>query len=354
MSLGKGLESLIPQKSNQQNVQQSNQQVSQQNPQSDNTDAPVLLPLTDTEQYHQLAPEIIENKNIEIKVDENLEKFQPAQKHKESIFHIEVDKIKPNPYQPRKIFDEESLKELAASIREFGVIQPIVVTKIETETENGTQVEYQLIAGERRLKASKMIGLERIPAIIKRLVHKSHHMELAIVENLQRQNLDPVETARAYARLSDEFGHTQREIAAKLGKSRETIANALRLLNLPTEIQDALAKGQINESQARILLSIDDLAKQMAVFKDLLTNNLSVRELKNRIRTGSQNQGATFGQEQSISGINVDPEIHHMQEQLTELLGAPVKIEQSGDKGKIVISFYSPEEIKGIIDKIQK
>lgn len=334
----------------------------QQVPQQD--DAPFMLPLTDTNQYHEIAPQIQQQPAQSVPAPDNQtppdnqlkeDKNQTSKKSfvNNAIFHIEIEKIKPNPFQPRKIFDEESLKELAASIMEFGVIQPIIVTKIEHEIETGTQVEYQLIAGERRLMASKMAGLERIPAIVKRITQGAMQMEMAIVENIQRANLNPIETARAYAKLQDQFGLTQREIAAKLGKSREAVANGVRLLNLPTEIQDALAEGKINESQGRLLLTIDDLAQQMAVFHDLIANSLSVRELKNRIRKDKDNQQQTMidvGQE----AINIDPETRDFQEQLTELLGTPVKIEKSGEKGKIVISFFSPEEIRGIIEKIQK
>ncbi len=176
----------------------------------------------------------------------------------EHIFHLEVEKIKPNPHQPRREFDEELLKDLAASIREFGLLQPIVVSKIEKETDTGTQVEYQLIAGERRLRAAKILGLERVPAIIRSIMKDTEKLEMAIVENLQRENLNAIETARAYAKLQDEFGLTQREVAARLGKSRETIANTLRLLSLPSEIKEAVAKNKINESQARLLLTIEE------------------------------------------------------------------------------------------------
>jgi len=267
----------------------------------------------------------------------------------EAIFHIETDKIKPNPHQPRRDFNEESLKELAASIREFGILQPLIVSKIEKEVETGTQVEYQLIAGERRLMAAKMLGWERVPAIIKNISQKSEQLAMAIIENLQRTNLNPIETARAYAKLQDEFGLTQREIAAKIGKSRETIANTLRLLNLPSEIQEAVVKNQINESQARLLLIIEDLTQQQNLFQELLANNLSVRELRSRIR--GNKQPITNNQQQ----ITIDPEILNLQEKLTELLGAQVKINPpaTGEKGgKIVITFYSPEEIQGIINKL--
>jgi len=268
-----------------------------------------------------------------------------SHKSADAIFHIEVEKIKSNPLQPRKEFDQESLKELAVSIREFGVLQPIVVSKTEIEKEFGADVEYQLIAGERRLMAVKMLGWERVPAIIRKVETKANQLELAIVENLQRQNLNSVETARAYAKLQDEFGLTQREVAARIGKSRETIANALRLLSLPTEIQDAIAKNQINESQARLLMTVEDQSQQQKLFKELVEKNLSVRELKQRISGGLQAS--------SFKLQNNDPEILGFQEKLTELLGAKVRIENGQKEGKIIISFYSPEEIQGIIQKIQ-
>lgn len=302
-------------------------------------------------------------------VSQNSEEIQKAQNayeliqrgfHKKmpaAIFHIEVGKIKPNPHQPRKEFDDDSLKELAASIHEFGILQPLVVSKIEKETEFGADVEYQLIAGERRLRASQLLGLERVPVIIRNVDSKSEHLEMAIVENLQRTNLNPVETARAYAKLQDEFGLTQREVAVRLGKSRETISNTMRLLNLPTEIQDAVGKGEINESQGRLLLAIDDIAQQRAVFQELLGKKLSVRELRSRIRGTVKQQTTDDIQQPKI----IDPEIHSFQEQLAGLLGADVKIDppregdesETGKAGKIVITFYSPEEIQGIIEKLE-
>ncbi|TRZ65073.1 MAG: ParB/RepB/Spo0J family partition protein [Spirochaetia bacterium] len=266
---------------------------------------------------------------------------------KDAIFHIEVEKIKSNPLQPRKEFDQESLKELAVSIREFGILQPIVVLKIEIEKEFGADVEYQLIAGERRLMAAKLLGWERVPAIIRSVETKANQLELAIVENLQRQNLNSVETARAYAKLQDEFGLTQREVATRIGKSRETIANALRLLSLPTEIQDAIAKNQINESQARLLMTIEDQSQQQRLFKELIEKNLSVRELK--LRIGGKIQNTKY----NIQNTTIDPEMLDLQEKLAELLGAKVRIEKGRKEGKIIISFYSPEEIQGIIRKIQ-
>lgn len=271
----------------------------------------------------------------------------------DAIFHIEVDRIKPNPYQPRKYFDENALKDLASSIREFGILQPLVVSKVETETESGTKVEYQLIAGERRLMASKRAGLERVPVIIRQAAERAEQLELAIIENLQRENLDTIEMARSYARLQDEFGMTQREVAARLGKSREVIGNALRLLSLPVEIQDALAHNQINESQARLLLSIPNMTVQKQLFADLLTKNFSVRELKAKIKNihnppvPRRAQEAFVGQQS-----NEDMEMRDLQNRLKSALGTDVKIDRRGESGKIVISFYSPEELYGVVKRI--
>ncbi len=265
------------------------------------------------------------------------------------IFLIEVEKIKPNPFQPRRNFDEEGLKELASSIREFGLLQPIVVTKIEKETETGTVVEYQLIAGERRLMASKLVGLERIPAIIRSVDLDKERLELAIVENIQRIDLNPIEAARAYAKLQDQFSLTQREIAARIGKSREVIANTIRLLSLPNQMQEAVGKGLMSESQARLLLMIPNIKEQESLFNEILTNNLSVRELKARIGVMKASKD-----ERDVStqlSLHDDPELMSAERELEEILGAKVKVEKSGSSGKITITFYSPEELHGIVNK---
>jgi len=271
------------------------------------------------------------------------------------VFLIETNRISPNPQQPRRDFDEQELMELASSIREFGIIQPIVVTKIEKDTETGTQVEYQLIAGERRWRAAKIAGLERIPAIIRSINLERDRLELAIIENVQRANLNPIEAARAYAKLQDQFSLTQREIAVRIGKSRETIANVLRLLNLPTQLQEAVAKNTISESQARLLLSISDPIQQQTLFEDILKSSLSVRELKSRIqkiKTADQQEMSS-----SSSEITPSPELSSIQKTLEELLGTKVKIENGNPPaggGKITFSFYSPEELQGIIQKLSK
>ncbi len=272
------------------------------------------------------------------------------------VFLIEADRISPNPYQPRREFNEQELQELASSIREFGVLQPIIVTKIEQETEMGTRVQYQLIAGERRWRASQMAGLERIPAIIKSINLDRDRLELAILENVQRSNLNAIEAARAYSRLQDEFNLTQREIAARLGKSREVIANTIRLLALPTPIQDAVARGQINESQGRLLLGVPDIQQQNFLFDDLLRNNLSVRELKSRIDKVKQEKAQPASPEALNYGVN--PELMRLQQELETALGTKVKLEQDGglaeggQAGKLTIAFYSPEELMNIVQRI--
>jgi ParB family chromosome partitioning protein len=259
-----------------------------------------------------------------------------------SVFQIEVEKIFPNPQQPRKHFDEGSLNDLANSIREFGIIQPLVVTKVLKETESGTEVSYQLIAGERRLMAAKKVGLRTVPAVVKKVGMDRERLELAIIENIQRENLNPLEAARSYARLQDEFGLTQREIAIRMGKSRETIANTLRLLNLPSEVQQALEDGRINESHARLLLQIDNIARQKEMFQSILRSKPSVRELKATIRR----------EKTGPSGNYLNPELMSLQSRLEEFLGTKAQIDDNGGKGKITINYYSPEELSSLIGRL--
>lgn len=396
MALGKGLESLIPNKKQDDSaglttgdssggqaagepaINQANQNVTPVQPADDLLNTPELesgypegeklLPPAEKEENLQndAPPAVIETDsvggfNVASKLKEiSLEKSRPVEQTRpekrgskshhfhDAVFHIEVDKIKSNPHQPRKTFDEESLKELADSIRELGIIQPLVVSKIEKETETGTDVEYQLIAGERRLMAAKMLGLERVPAVVRRFNQKSEQLEMAIVENLQRLDLNPIEVARAYAKLQDEFGLTQREVAVRVGKSREVVANTLRLLHLPTEIQEAVAADKLNESQARLLLSIDDPAQQQNLFNEIVSKNLSVREIRSRLGR-PKIKGESDAEE---ADSPADPETIHLQEKLSGALGTKVKISKSKDGGKIVISFFSPEELYGIVHKI--
>lgn len=305
-----------------------------------------------SENILQAQPEVSQQSNLDSSGNSQAgdsgarERAVYAPRREDAIFHIEVDRIKPNPHQPRRNFDEAGLKELAASIGEYGVLQPIIVTKIEKISDTGSIVEYELIAGERRLMAAKLAGLRTVPAIIKKLTPEMEKLEIAIIENIQRENLNPMEEAKAFARLQDEFKLTQREIASKLGKSREVVANAVRLLNLPSDIQEAVSQGKINPSQARLLLSIDDIGEQRRMFEETLLGNMSIREMKLKIMKAKESPAS----EPSF----IKPETLALKERLEEFLGTKVDLREEGDKGKITINFYSQEELNAIVMKLFK
>lgn len=294
-----------------------------------------------------------------------LEKPAPRLDAGEAIFHIETDKIAPNPFQPRRDFDEVQLMELAASVREFGIIQPLVVSKIEKETPYGTAIEYQLIAGERRLRAAKIAGLPRVPAVVRRAPEDKEKFEMAIVENVQRADLNPIESARSYAKLAEQFGMTQREIAARMGKSRETVANAMRLLNLPTEMQDAIAGGKISESQGRVLLAVADPIQQQRLFEQVTTTNVSVREMKSTIARMNRPEEAPMASvpvpapvlvSASAQFVSFAPEdeFSKMARELQATLRAPVYIERAGNGGKVTIDISSEDDLRALIAKMGK
>lgn len=267
---------------------------------------------------------------------------------KEAIFYIETEKIVPNPEQPRTEFDPDRLKELARSIKEHGILQPLVVTKIETEKpDGGIEVTYQLIAGERRLRASKMVGLPRVPVIIRKTgSREKEKLELAIIENVQRENLNIIERAHAYNRLIQEFKLSQEDVALRMSKSRESIANALRLLNLPPEIQQALAENKITEGHARVIMSIKSPENQMFLFKEILAKQVSVRESEEMAKTIK----ASIRKDLGIPDLK--PEEKMLQDRLEQTLGTRVALKKKGEKGKIVIEFYSEEELNGLLHKI--
>ena len=270
------------------------------------------------------------------------------EKRKESVFWIELDRIVPNPYQPRREFEPEALKDLAESIREYGVLQPIVVTrkeKIGSDAGSRLAVEYELLAGERRLRAAKLIGLAQIPVIIRDNTSNKVKLELALVENLQREDLNPMEKARAFKKLIDEFGMLQREIAEKIGKSREVVANTLRLLTLPGDMQQAVAEGKISEGHTRPLLMLTDHPEdQKQLYANILTSNLSVREAEKAARN--------IAVERARAAL--DPETKTLQQKMENALGTRVHIERKakGNSGKILIEFFSEEELRAISDKI--
>jgi ParB family chromosome partitioning protein len=252
-----------------------------------------------------------------------------------AIYWVEIEKILPNPYQPRKDFDQESLKELAESIKEYGILEPLLVTRKEISTEKGVEVFYELIAGERRWQAAKMVGLAKVPVIIKEVSQRAK-LEIALIENLQRKDLNPVERAKGFARLMEEFGLTQKEIADRIGKSRAFVANTLRLLKLPDKILEALTEGKISESQARILLEIDDPILREEIFQETINRNLTVREMKTKAKKISERK----------------EELNEWEEKLSLLLGKEVKIEKKEGELKVEIKLFSEDELNELLNKL--
>lgn len=260
--------------------------------------------------------------------------FPPGKKREdeEKILEVPIGKIYPNPYQARKVFDESLLKELVDSIREHGIIQPLILNKISDD-------EYELIAGERRFRAAKILGLKKVPAVV-RSTGAIKKLELSLIENIQRKDLNPIEKARAYQRLIDEFNLTQEEVAKKVGKARATVANTLRLLTLSKEVQLALMNEKISEGHAKILLGLDEPAKQAAFLKRILGSGLTVRETEQLIIAKRK------------KSILKDPVIQVKEERLQESLGTKVVIKKRGKKGKIIIDFYSEEDLENLFNKL--
>ena len=264
-----------------------------------------------------------------------------------SIFWVEVEKIVPNPYQPRKEFDEKHLQDLADSIRQYGVLQPIVVTRADNSSgAYGPGVEFELVAGERRLRASKLAGVARIPALIQQgLADPRLKLEVAIIENLQREDLNPVDRAISFSRLVNEFSLKHIEVAKKVGKSREYVSNSLRLLLLPQEILDALSKGRITEGHARPLMMLADRKEEQAtLFKEILFKKLTVREAEQIARH--------IAHDRVRKKITVDPEMDRIEKELAESLGTRVSIERRQVGGKLVIDFFSNDDLRALLDKV--
>ena len=256
---------------------------------------------------------------------------------------VPISRIRRNPYQPRRRFDEAELQQLAASIRDHGVLQPVLVT----ETLDG----YQLVAGERRVRAAEMAGLERVPVVVRQLAARDQ-LELALVENLQREDLDPIETASAYRQLIDEFGFTQEQLASRVSRARSTVANTLRLLELDEAVQDAVAAGEISEGHARALGGIDGHA-QGRLLLIVIERDLSVRdteELVRRVRdrTDGTRSDATNG----TATAERDPDLERVEADLRSALGTKVSLARSRRGGRIVIEYYSDEELGRLYERL--
>jgi len=254
------------------------------------------------------------------------------------LSEVAVDLIVPNPMQPRQALDAEALQELADSIREHGLIQPLVVTSIQDST-SGAQ--YQIIVGERRWEAAKIAGLNRVPVIVKEATPQEM-LELALVENIQRADLNPLEEAAAYRQLMDDFGLTQEQVAEKVGKSRVTVANSVRLLRLPDEIKQALAEDQISEGHARALLALNKRADQLKVLGAIVKRGLSVRQTEEMVRR------VAAGRQPRRKSESPSPETEALENEFRNALGTKVRLFRSKKGGKLVIQFYSEEELEAI------
>src|SRR5574343_430774 len=268
-----------------------------------------------------------------------------SQLYSNSIFWVDVDKIKPNPFQPRREFEEARLKDLSDSIRQYGILQPLTVSRVEvTKEDGGIAVEYELIAGERRLRASKLAGLDQVPVIIRVGDDNMSKLELAIIENLQREDLNAVERARAFLRLAEEFKFTHNQIGAKVGKSREYVSNTMRLLALPQEVLDALSAGKISEGHSRPILMLSDRPEEQSVlFKEILYKKLTVRDAEKYARRIAVERVRN-------KEYILDPELLEMEEHLAEALGTRVHVEKGQHGGQITIDFFTNEDIRNIVD----
>jgi ParB family chromosome partitioning protein len=256
---------------------------------------------------------------------------------------IAVDRVRPNPYQPRRHFDAAELATLTASIREHGVLQPILVT----EAVDG----YQLVAGERRLRAAIAAGLERIPAIVRQLDDRSR-LEIALIENLQREDLDPIEAAQGFRRLIDEFGFTHEQLAARVGRARSTVANTLRLLDLSPAVQAAVVDRRLTEGHARALggLSVEH---QEHVLGTVVDQDLSVRQTEELVRRLREPKpAATGGTAAPSTERRLDPDLERLEEDLRRALGTKVSLARARTGGRIVIEYYSDEELGRLYERL--
>jgi ParB family chromosome partitioning protein len=260
----------------------------------------------------------------------------PKSEHAEGFLQIPVDRIAPNPYQPRRTFDEKSIDELARSVREHGIVQPLVVTRTSDN-------RYRLIAGERRFRAAQKAGLQSVPAVIKELLQESDALQIALIENIQREDLNPMEEAQAYHQLHDDFGLTQEEISRRVGKERSTVANFLRLLKLPEAVKRLLASGELTMGHARALLALDSSKRQEQLADRIVRSNLNVR------------QAETLAAEPAKRGKREKPKdvfTREAEEKLTKVLRTKVDIDRRRRGGVIHIRFASEDDLMRIFDNL--
>jgi ParB family chromosome partitioning protein len=254
---------------------------------------------------------------------------------------VDVGTLEPNPLQPRVRWNEDDLESLAASIREHGIIQPIVVTR-----GNGAK-PFQIVAGERRWRAAQRAGLTSVPVLIREAT-PAQLLELALVENIQRADLNPIEEALAYRQLTVEFGLKQSEVAARVGKSRPAIANTLRLLSAPEPIREAVANEDITAGHAKALLAIEDQQVQEHLLQQVIKSGLNVRDTERLVQRAVEAPGHTVVRRPRRS----DPAINAVEQDLQRALGTKVEVQRSGQAGRIVISFFSDEELNAVLERI--
>ena len=263
------------------------------------------------------------------------------------IWQIAIDKLVPGQYQPRKKFDKESLQELAKSIKENGILQPITVRK---RTAGG----YEIIAGERRWRAAQLAELHEVPAIIKQISDQDA-LQLALIENIQREDLDAIEEAESYQRLIEEFSLSQQQVAEKVGKERSTVANSLRLLALPFEIKNFIGDKKLTTGHAKVLLSLDNKQDQMAHAKEVIEKGLSVRALEQKIKdkTAAVLSKSTLITKADIKTENLSSKLaEQLADQIQKSVGTKANIKYKNGKGEIVLSFYSDEQLNAIYEKL--
>lgn len=297
MALGKGLNSLIPQKSVQ----------------------------------HKPIPEEHTAPSVSVQTERDR-----SSSSKERLWQIPLSEIVPNSEQPRKHFSHAELEDLVSSIKRHGILQPLTVT----EREDGG---FELIAGERRLRASQIAGLATVPALV-RSATQQEKLELALIENIQRQDLNPIEEAFSYRRLMDEFHLTQQDVADKVGKSRPYVANLVRLLELPDVIQKALIDGVLSAGKARAILSLNNKDEQIAMFESMMGASMSVRDVEQAVQLK--------GEKSRKGSVRRDPNVMAQEQILEERLGTKVRITQKGEKGTIVIEFHSRDELKRLLQEL--
>jgi len=260
---------------------------------------------------------------------------------RKNITEISINKIEPNINQPRKNFDDEKLKALSESIKQHGVVQPIIVNK-----ENDV---YRIVAGERRWRAARIAGLKTIPVIIKELSNKQY-MEIALIENLQREDLNPIEEAEAYNRLMKEHGLTQEEISATVGKSRSAIANSVRLLMLDENIKNLIINNEITSGHARAVLSIEDNQERQKALEEIIDKNLNVRQTESIVKHYNKKSNII---KHNLTQKKKNEQFDAIEEKFKNIFGTRVKLLSGKNKGKILIEYYSNEELERIIDLVE-